>query len=354
MREVIRGTLGADRLLATETIRESVYGRNGDDELVFFRGGYTGEPVDPPLLDPDFSDRFFGGRGDDKLTGLQLTFFSEDDYDAYQQASFDGGAGTDSIVFGVDLSVRAVNSLTLERFAALTRNVEIREFDVTATASTTFDSVVDFYGSADNETVRLTVDQSGEMAVNARLGSGADRFEINADRDVDLALSVHTGNGADTVIVNATTTRNSDTAGAEIVTGRGNDTVVLEGMHSETVSTGSGNDDIYVLTGSFALAPDEIYTGTGKDRVFVELDAYSQVAELRDFQARHDVIVFDRAETRDIEVVFDKDDWDTGETPNLFMNNATGQLFYGDNLMIDFGGSTRLTADNFEIGTWEF
>lgn len=351
MRNIIRGSLGDDVLNATETIRESLYGRGGDDRFVFHNAGYRG---DTSAADPDFSDRFFGGRGADALTGLEIFFQNDASYDAYAQASFDGGGGTDSIVFDLSLSMRAVNTVELDRFSALTRSVEIREFDMLAAASTTYDSVIDILGDGGRETVRLEVQQIGEMTVNARMGAGADRFELFGDQDVALDLSINTGRGNDLVWINATTVHNSDSSGADVRTGNGADTIILEGMHSETVRAGRGHDDIYILTGSFADAPDDIYTGGGRDEIFVELDAYSQVATVHDFSAERDTIVFDIDETRPIEVVFDAEDWDTSDSPNLFMNNATGELFYGDNLMLDFGGPTALTASNFTEATWEF
>ena len=115
MRNIVRGTLGSDILSATETIRESLYGRKGDDVFVFFRDDFRG---DPSQGDPDFSDRFFGGKGNDSLTGLSFFFQNDDSYDYYAQTSFDGGAGIDSIVFDMSISTRALNSIELNRFTA--------------------------------------------------------------------------------------------------------------------------------------------------------------------------------------------------------------------------------------------
>lgn len=354
MRRRIYGNWNDEVFTATETVRESFFGYRGDDTFVFYRGDYTGLPVNDPFADPDFSDRFFGGRGNDQLTNLEITFYDDRDYDAYSQASFDGGYGIDSVVFGVNLDNRDSTTLLLDRFDVQTRSVEIREFDIFKNIEVGRAATIGITGGDGRETVRLELDGMGTAGVSIHLNGGNDRVELTTDRDVTTALRLSTGDGNDTVILNATTTQNSSTEGAWITTGNGNDTIVLEGMHGETVYAGSGNDDIYLLSGSFAQAPDRVFTGSGQDRVFVELDGYSQLAELRNFSAAHDVIVFDVDDPTVPEVVFDADDWETGDTPNLFMNNATGQLFYGDNLLIDFGGPTSLTAANFVEDDWAF
>lgn len=336
---------------ATQTIRESIYGLAGDDTMAFYRGTYTGRAN---TGDPDFSDRFFGGWGDDRLTNLVINWFDETDYEAYAPVSYDGGPGTDTITFDIAMSLRAFTALSLGRFEAITHDVEIREFVISATAQATHTTVLNVNGNGENESVKLSF--MGEGSVNAifRMADGDDRVEYFADQDVSAELRVFTGNGNDTVIINATQVHNSNTEGTWIGTGRGSDTIVLEGMHREVVYASDGNDHIYLLTGNFAENPDTVFTGAGRDRVYVELDQYSQLATIKWFSAREDTIVFDRNDPRLPEVVFDAADWQTGEEANLYMNNATGELFYGENLMIDFNGPTNLTAANFVADDWDY
>ena len=194
------------------------------------------------------------------------------------------------------------------------------------------------------------------------LGGGNDKFTFAADWDVTVSIEIDGGKGKDTVIIQGSTVSYPDGLDAIVRTGQGNDTIVLEGMHSEQVFAGGGNDDIYVLTGSFQNAADVIRTGGGSDRVFLELDGYSKVAEILDFSAADDVIVFDKAENtatlpRLTDVTFDVDVWqdalDLGEKV-LFMDNDAGELYYGDNVMASFGGSVSLTEDNFLTGFWDY
>jgi hypothetical protein len=195
--------------------------------------------------------------------------------------------------------------------------------------------------------------------LNVATGSGHDYFDFSARWAVSADVRVNTGNGNDTVVIHGSTVSHAQDLDVDIRTGRGKDTIVLEGMHSEFVSAGAGSDDIYVLTGSFANAPDTIKTGGGRDRLFVELDAYSTVAVVRDFDADKDVFVFDQQEARellprDATVTFDRQEWQDAEEDRLFMDNDADKLYYGDNVLVEFSNDVTLTADNFSVGEWTF
>ncbi|MCF6429387.1 hypothetical protein [Leisingera sp. MMG026] len=196
-----------------------------------------------------------------------------------------------------------------------------------------------------------------DLKVNT--GSGKDYFEFNGNWGVTADITVKTGNGNDTVIINGSTITSPGGLDAVIKTGRGADTVVLEGMHSESLNAGGGSDDIYVLTGSFANAADTIKTGGGRDRLFVELDAYSTVAVVEDFSAAKDVFVFDRQESsraipRDTDVLFDRGEWEAAEEDRLFMDNGADKLYYGSNVLVEFETDVELTAGNFTVGNWDY
>jgi len=350
MRTTYFGNEGGNFFQATTNIRESFYGLGGNDVFHFHEAGTF----------RDFSDRFFGGTGDDRMQGLSVSFDGNSGLDAYDLLSFDGGRGYDTLAADVSIGMGAYagtsSTLDFTEITTLSLSVEHHEFDVSLTGvSATVEDLL-LKGGAKDETVRLTQSASmatgGELRVNLR--GGDDYFEFSADSTVTSDLTVLTRRGNDTVIINAVNTSYPDGLTTKVLTGKGNDTVVLEGMYSETVRAGGGADQIYVLTGGFANAADTIYTGAGRDKVYLELDAYSTVARLMDFAADKDKIVFDKAEFRDTTVTFDKTTWQAASEDTLYMDNAAGKLYFGANVLADFGGATTLAADNFVTDTWAF
>lgn len=353
MRKTYFGGEGGDFFQATTTIRESFYGLNGDDTFHFYEQLL-------PFPFQDFSDRFFGGQGDDRMQGLALDFDGNGGLDEYALLSYDGGRGYDTLAADVTIDMGAYESasstLDFKKITSLSRSVEHREFDVTLDAISEAVTDLRLIGGAKDETVRLTqVDPmvaTGELRVSLR--GGDDRFEFSAYPEAASNLKVFTGRGNDTVIINAATTYYPSNLQTKVVTGKGRDTIVLEGMHKEVVKAGGGGDDIYVLTGGFANAPDTIRTGAGRDKVYLELDAYSTVARLPDFSGDKDKIVFDKTEFRDTTVTFDRAEWEAATEDTLYMDNAAGKLYFGDNVLADFRGATTLTADNFITDDWAF
>lgn len=336
MRNYIFGSSGSvnDQLDATNLIRETLLGFGGDDTFTFYS--------------TDFSDRFIGGAGDDLMKGLSLALGS---YKDYSMLSYDGGAGYDSLQFDVSgsLSGAANSTLYLGRFQTLSQSVEHRIFDVAVTVGATATGEFSILGKAIDETVIL--DMSGskitKTVVNVDLHQGNDRLEFTGEAGIHTVLKVNTGNGNDTVITNASTTSNPNVENSKILTGLGNDTVVLEGMHKETVKLGGGNDSVYILTGGFGDAPDKVWTGAGKDKIYMEIDPYSTVAHIKDFDAAKDKVVFDTASIHHTAVTFSAAEWSSSPDPVLYMKNATGELYFGDNVMAVFDNGATLTQDNF-------
>ncbi|TDK50696.1 hypothetical protein [Antarcticimicrobium luteum] len=353
MRSTYFGTDRNNVMSASSEIRESFYGLGGGDVFYF----YGGDGVDP---DYDVSDRFFGGAGRDRLQNITLNFDGLAGLDQLARLSFDGGKGYDTLAAAITVDMTdysaKTSDLNLAGIAPLLRSVEHREFDIKLSAIGATPEVLDIVGGALDETVFLhqsaSMQAGGEIRVN--LGKGDDRLEYSADIGVDSALIVDTGRGADVVIMNASSTSYPDTFDAVIRTRGGADTIVLEGMSSETVNAGAGNDAIYVLSGSFADAPDVIRTGAGKDKVYLELDSYSKLARINDFSIEKDVIVFDTDEFRDTEVTFDRSVWKAAAEDKLYMDTDAGKLYFGDNVMVSFGGPIALTVDNFLVDDWAF
>ncbi|MGD9865997.1 MAG: hypothetical protein AB7S99_22585 [Pseudodonghicola sp.] len=356
MRDTYFGTDRDDAFSATSAIRESFYGLGGNDTFYFY--DLSTGPT-PPSTDFDSSDRFFGGTGRDQLTNITVNFDGAEGAGKLDALSFDGGAGYDTLTVAVAIDMESYNSkISTFRFddvAPLVRSVEHREFNVTLSRIGATTNELQLLGGNRDETVRLTQDASMDASgvIRVDLGGGDDRFEFSASVYVASQLIVNTGKGADTVIMNASGSSYPSDFGATIRTGAGADTIVLEGMYSETLNAGAGNDQIYVLTGSFAEAPDIIRTGAGRDRVYVELDSYSTVARLRDFSAARDTIVFDSDEFRNTDVTFDKAVWQGAGSDRLYMDNAAGKLYFGDNVLVNFGGPTDLTAANFVTDSWD-
>lgn len=346
MRSTYFGNDGGNYFSASAAIRESFYGLDGEDTFHIY--GY------------DFSDRFFGGRGADRMEGMSVSYDGTNGLSAYGLLSFDGGAGYDTLAFDVTVAMAEYTdtsaTLALGDVTTLARSVEHREFDVSL--ETISDTVADLVlkGDAHDETLRLT--QSVQMAdggaLRVDLGGGDDYFEFSAASSVSSDLTVLTRGGNDTVIIGAATSYYPGGLKTVVKTGGGADVIVLEGMYKEVANAGAGADEIYVLTGGFAERPDAIRTGAGADKVFLELDAYSKVAKFLDFSAADDIIVFDASEFRDTEVTFDKSVWEAAAEDKLYMDNAAGLLYFGDNVMASFGGSTALTAANFTVDHWAF
>ncbi|MDX2484658.1 MAG: hypothetical protein QNK42_13455, partial [Pseudodonghicola sp.] len=291
---------------------------------------------------------------------ITLNFDGLAGLDQLARLSFDGGKGYDTLAVSIavdmtDYSAKA-SDLDLTGIAPLLRSVEHREYDIELSAIGNTPEELAIIGGDLEETVFLH--QAASMRVDGvirvNLGGGDDRFEYSADIGVDSSLIVDTGKGADVVIMNASSSSYPDDFDAVIRTRGGADTIVLDGMYSETANAGAGNDAIYVLSGSFAEAPDVIRTGAGRDKVYLELDSYSKLARVSDFSADKDVIVFDIDEVRDTEVTFDKSIWTAAEEDKLYMDNAAGKLYFGDNVLVSFGGETALTADNFLVDDWAF
>ncbi|TDE38464.1 hypothetical protein [Antarcticimicrobium sediminis] len=353
MRSTYFGTDRDNVMSAGSEIRESFYGLAGNDVFYFY--GIDG--VDP---DYDVSDRFFGGTGRDRLENITLNFDGLAGLDQLARLSFDGGKGYDTLAVAVtvdmtDYSAKA-SDLDLTGVAPLLRSVEHREFDIELSAIGNTPEDLAIIGGDLDETVFLhqTASMRVDGVIRVNLGGGDDRFEYSADIGVDSSLIVDTGKGADVVLMNASSSSYPNDFDAVIRTRGGADTIVLDGMYSETANAGAGNDTIYVLSGSFAEAPDVIRTGNGNDKVYLELDSYSKLARINDFSAEKDVIIFDAEEVRDTEVTFDKSIWSAAEEDKLYMDNAVGKLYFGDNVLVSFGGETALTADNFLVDDWAF
>lgn len=346
MRSTYFGNDGGNYFSATATIRESFYGLDGEDTFHVYAS--------------DFSDRFFGGRGADRMEGMSISYDGASGLDAYGLLSFDGGGGYDTLAFAVDIAMAdytdTTATLALDDVTTLARSVEHREFDVSL--SEISDTVADLLlnGGASDETLRLT--QTAQMAdggaLTVDLGRGDDYFEFSASSSVSSDLTVLTRGGSDTVIIGAATSYYPGGLTTVVKTGAGADVIVLEGMYKEIANAGGGDDEIYVLTGGFAGRPDTIRTGAGADKVFLELDAYSKIAKFRDFSAAEDTIVFDASEFRDTEVTFDKSVWEAAAEDKLYMDNDAGKLYFGDNVLASFGGAIELTAENFTTDVWAF
>lgn len=354
MRDTYFGTDRDNVMSASATLRESFYGLEGNDTFYFY--GVDG--VDP---DYDMSDRFYGGDGRDVLQNIKLYFDGTSGLSQLAQLSFDGGKGYDTLAVTISAQMADYTAsssvMDLTTIAPLLRSVEHRQYDVDLAVMSGSVNSLTIKGGALDETLRLhqedlgTMGPGGEIIVS--LGGGADRFEFSAEIAVISSLQLDTGTGADVVIMNASPTTYPDDFHAVIRTGGGADTIVLEGMYSETLNAGAGDDEIFVLTGSFAEAPDVIRTGAGRDRVYIELDSYSTVARIRDFAAGQDKIVFDAEEFRDTTITFDRKVWKAAETDMLYMDNAAGKLYFGDNLLVNFGAGTELSAKNFTTDTWD-
>lgn len=361
MRSTYIGTDRDDVLSASGEIRESFYGLGGADVFYFY--GVDG--VDP---DYDVSDRFFGGAGRDRLQNVFLNFSGYSGLEQLAQLSFDGGKGYDTLAVEISADLTEYNAakseMDLSGIAPLLRSVEHREYDITLEEFDTLQKLgeLSILGGELDETVRLQQATASSLipsmqaggVIRVSLGGGDDRFEYSAEIPVVSALVVDTGKGDDVVIMNASTTTYPDEFRAVIRTKGGADTIVLDGMYKETAKAGAGDDAIYLLSGSFDNAPDDVRTGKGRDTVFLELDSYSKLAKIRDFSAKKDVIVFDAEEFRDTEVTFDKAEWKAAEEDRLYMDTDAGKLYFGDNVLVSFGGSIDLTAANFEVGDWLF
>lgn len=375
MRKYILGTRFDNDLEATQTIRESLYGRDGDDTFSIYHHDVNG------VLYPDLSDRIFGGGGADTLGTLNFDLMNGSTLSDYSQLSFNGGAGYDTVSSEIDTQITGGFTLDLSNIETSVRSVEHWDYGIdlgTSTGDGDFvirsgrqDDTLDIrqWAAAGDATVKIktlagndhvvysTEHDVSDLRVNT--GAGSDYFEFNGFWNVTAGLSVSTGKGKDTVVINGTTIAYPDGLTANIRTGSGADTIVLEGMHSERLKAGGGNDDIYILTGSFKNAADTISTGSGKDELFIELDAYSTVAVLDDFSAQNDVFVFDADEaagtiSRNTDVTFDRSEWEDASEDRLYMSNAENKLYYGDNVLVEFTSDVTLSAANFTTGDWEY
>lgn len=375
MRTRYYGTNFDNRFSASNEIRESFYGRGGDDVFtIYHHGSGSGAGA-------DLSDRFFGGNGDDWIEALTFDFTNGAQLSDYRQLSFDGESGYDTV--SVDVIAQAAGGLTLDLDAIETsvRSVERWDYDIFL-GTPNSEGQFTILGGALDDTMDITQleDASGsELRVktmggddivryaaaksigglNVNTGRGDDHFEFSAGWDVSADITVNTSRGKDTVVIYGSTISHPEGLTADIRTGRGNDTIVLEGMHGETLNAGGGNDDIYILTGSFNNAADTIKTGGGRDELFIELDAYSTVAVVQDFNASKDVFVFDEDEAdellpRDTTVTFDRSEWEDASEDRLFMDNDADLLYFGDNVLVEFASDVTLTDDNFTTGTWDF
>ncbi len=343
---------GKDIFSATETIRETFYGRGGDDEFTFYNGPQ-------PFFDRDFSDRFIGGAGDDLMKGLQVGF---NDYTTYSLLSFAGGRGYDTVAYDMYGKIAAPASVVvdLSKFQTLERSVEHHVFNVVADIADGVASDFTFTGTAGDETINLQMNllrlQQVDTVTKLRvtMAAGNDNFRFTGEARLDTDLRVAMGAGNDFVHINDSSVENSKLSRSVILTGKGSDTVVLEGMHKEIVRLGGGNDSVYVRTGGFADAPDVIFTGAGRDRIYLEIDEYSTIARIRDFDPARDTLAFDVAEFRSTTVTFDKTVADASAEPILYMDNAAGKLWFGDNVLAEFTNGAQLTAANFVVDDFLF
>ncbi|AHD03053.1 hypothetical protein [Leisingera methylohalidivorans] len=376
MRKTFFGNQFENIYAASSTIRESFYGRGGDDFFTLYHHDPDGVDI------PDLTDRYFGGSGDDTLDLLSFSVTADsDDLTRYSQLSFDGGGGYDTVKSQVSAVMSSGSTLDLDTIETSVISVEHWFYDIFLSGipedgdftirSGMKDDTLNIFQQADAREISIRVNtfagadsvlytanaSVSDLKVNT--GSGKDYFEFTGKWGVTADIEVKTGSGKDIVVINGSTVTSPGGLDAVINTGKGADTVVLEGMHSEYLNAGGGSDDIYVLTGSFANAADTIKTSGGKDRLFVELDAYSTVAVVEDFSAAKDVFVFDREESsraipRNTDVLFDREEWVASEEDRLFMDNGADKLYYGSNVLVEFATDVELTAGNFTVGNWDY
>ncbi|MDE4175769.1 hypothetical protein PXK01_16525 [Phaeobacter sp. PT47_59] len=324
----INGTRFDDELAATSTTREALYGRDGDDTLIFYSS--------------DFSDRFWGHAGDDVLEGPNFSFQGAESYSFTRNLHFSGGAGLDTIELDIEIDTDATTTLRLGTFAMDRVSAEIRHFDLDAAGSGDSTDTLTIQGSRRNEEVELvdtTGSGAGEIIVN--LGGGNDLFNAYGINSNWASLRVNAGSGDDEVYLN----QSAD--GARINTGRGDDIVYTNGFHRETIILGGGDDNVVVSEGSFNTQPDLIRTGGGHDRIHLSVSTFSTLAQITDFSEGKDTLVF--SEAFEGRVFFDDEPITSIFRPVLIMDNEEGVLRVGDNVLVDFGGSTNLTIDNFEF-----
>ena len=216
---------------------DTIHGGTGNDTL------WAGDPAAAAV---QYTDRLYGGDGDDLLV---VETHSPGALFTYAGAVFDGGTGTDRLEFETTNAV----------------------LDLTAATLTGIDSIV--FSAAPIFGLRMTAAQvSGIDAANFDLNLGTLYITTGGPVDLtgDLRIATIQFSDTDTAINTGSSTRTGSTFGPNIFGGAGAD-YIAGSDRIETLSGGGGADVLVGRGGADTLlggeGRDTILGGDGNDRI---------------------------------------------------------------------------------------
>lgn len=335
-----KGTRFDDVLSATSRKGETIKGFGGHDTFEFYGAAQK--------------DRFEGGVGHDKLTGVELDMDAARAGSQMRGTTFVGGKGMDTVEFSVMLDQM---TFKLGTFGAKLKSVEVRAYDVYFSGP----------GEPGQDTMKVIGGRASEFvtlrgfggrdtdALEVKMGGGKDTLNVQVS-SVDH-IFINTGGGRDTVVMQ------NSVDGAEIKLGGGNDRILMDGYNRETVNAGRGNDTIVLEHKLWTVETDTVKTGAGRDKIIVDASPIvtAPLGNVVDFNEKRDKIglTIDGNGRKPFDVVYSMKEWESEQSSNpdsylvdyWLMDNKAGTLGHIWNgqvkEVLDFGSRTDLDDSNF-------
>ena len=201
-----------------------------------------------------------------------------DDYVIFAGAGDDiinAGVGH-NVIYGEDGKDKIVISRsdgTITEIADFNHEDDV--IDLSALNNNPYDKIKDFSDlnlAQEGDDVVISLKASGQVM------AGTQSYNLNINQKIILKntnIDQVTGGNFTGIKDKASSTQDlyvnySDFGGDKIITGSGNDTIVMDGFGSNNIRSGAGDDKIYLHTGN-----NTIKTGSGNDTIFLSSRVFS-------------------------------------------------------------------------------
>ncbi len=233
------------------------------------------------------NNALFGTEGQDTINP------GSDDYVIFAGAGDDivnAGVGHNSIYGGdgKDKIVISRSEGTITEIADFNHEDDV--IDLSALNNNPYDKIKDFSDlnlTQEGDDVVISLKASGQVM------AGTQSYNLNINQKIILKntnIDQVTGKNFTGITDKASSTQDlyinySDFGGDKIITGSGNDTIVMDGFGGNTIRSGAGDDKIYLHTGN-----NTIKTGSGNDTIFLSSHVFSGNDIIEDFDPVNDKI----------------------------------------------------------------
>ena len=233
------------------------------------------------------NNALFGTDGQDTISA------GSDDYVIFAGGGDDivnAGVGH-NVIYGGDGKDKIVISRsegTITEIADFNHEDDV--IDIGALNNNPYDKIKDF---SDLNLVQEGDDVVISLKASGQVMAGTQSYNLNINQKIILKntnIDQVTGKNFTGITDKASSTQDlyvnySDFGGDKIITGSGNDTIVMDGFGGNTIRSGAGDDKIYLHTGN-----NTIKTGSGNDTIFLSSRVFSGNDIIEDFDLVNDKI----------------------------------------------------------------